>query len=122
MSFLVVGFRDIAYDGFVCLLTRLLTYRRVYVYVGATNGGSIVTAADDLIQPAANWLLNQRSKQSASWGADTPRALLALLRVTADRSASSATVWDANSLQGLILRQDFDIQLLLFLLKFLSSI
>lgn len=96
----------------------LVVIRATVMVAGATNSGSIVTAADDLIQPAANWLLDQRSKQSASWGVDTPRALLALLRVTADRSASSASVWDANSLQGLILRQEFDIQLLLFLLRF----
>lgn len=82
------------------------------------NAGSILTmAADDLIQPSASWLLD-RSKQSGSWGVDTPRALLALLRVSADRSAATTTVnWDANSVQGLILRQEFDIQLLLFLLR-----
>nr|CAH0107361.1 unnamed protein product [Daphnia galeata] len=86
----------------------------------AAGGGSILTmAADDLIQPSASWLL-ERSKQSGSWGVDTPRALLALLRVSADRSATTTTStvnWDANSLQGLILRQEFDIQLLLFLLR-----
>lgn len=90
----------------------------VCVCLGAPSGGSMLTAAaEDLIQPAANWLLD-RSKQSGSWGVDTPRALLALLRVSADRSANSA-VWDANSLQGLILRQEFDIQLLVFLLRFI---
>lgn len=94
-----------------------------YCIVGApqnkNNAGSILTmAADDLIQPSASWLLD-RSKQSGSWGVDTPRALLALLRVSADRSAATTTVnWDANSVQGLILRQEFDIQLLLFLLRF----
>ncbi len=88
----------------------------------AAGGGSILTmAADDLIQPSASWLL-ERSKQSGSWGVDTPRALLALLRVIAgaDRSAttgSSTVNFNANSLQGLILRQEFDIQLLLFLLR-----
>lgn len=88
----------------------------------AAGGGSILTvAADDLIQPSASWLL-ERSKQSGSWGVDTPRALLALLRVSADRSATtgaSAVNFNANSLQGLILRQEFDIQLLLFLLRFI---
>ncbi|XP_046656354.1 uncharacterized protein CG3556-like [Daphnia pulicaria] len=87
----------------------------------AAGGGSILTmAADDLIQPSASWLL-ERSKQSGSWGVDTPRALLALLRVIADRSAttgaSSTVNFNPNSLQGLILRQEFDIQLLLFQLR-----
>jgi hypothetical protein len=103
------------------------------LYVGApqnnnnaAGGGSILTmAADDLIQPSASWLL-ERSKQSGRWGVDTPRALLALLRVIADRSAttgaSSTVNFNPNSLQGLILRQEFDIQLLLFQLRLFSFI
>ena len=82
-----------------------------------------MTAADDLIQPAANWLLDRSKQSGGSWGPDTPRALLALLRVSADRSAATAphpALWDANSLQGLVLRQEFDIQILLFLLRLIS--
>ena len=107
---------------FLLLLFSLLCCCTLVCVQGAgsssiSNGQSISTAANDLIQPAANWLL-ERSKQSGSWGVDTPRALLALLRVAADRSAPASQVWDANSLQGLILRQGFDIQLLLFILRF----
>lgn len=103
-----------------CYCFALLLHTRLCEGAGSSsisNGQSISTAANDLIQPAANWLL-ERSKQSGSWGVDTPRALLALLRVAADRSAPASQVWDANSLQGLILRQGFDIQLLLFILRF----
>ena len=61
--------------------------------------------ADDLIQPAAKWLLNRRDE----WGRDTPRALLAMRR--------ASTNWDRNSLQSQLLTRQFDIELLLTLLR-----
>jgi len=61
--------------------------------------------ADDLIQPAAKWLLDRRDE----WGRDTPRALLAMRR--------ASTNWDRHSLQSQLLTQKFDIELLLTLLK-----
>ena len=61
--------------------------------------------ADDLIQPAAKWLLDHRKE----WGLDTPRALLAIQR--------SSTLFDRHSLENQLLTQQFDIELLLTLLK-----
>lgn len=71
--------------------------------------------ADDLIQPAVNWLLGKagtRNGAPAGWGADTARALLALSAV--DR-------WDPEGPDALLCRQQFDIQLLVYLLKLVDT-
>jgi hypothetical protein len=124
--FLFSTIKYCVFTGGLCPYTHVLYVGAPQNNNNAAGGGSILTmAADDLIQPSASWLL-ERSKQSGSWGVDTPRALLALLRVIADRSAttgaSSTVNFNPNSLQGLILRQEFDIQLLLFQLRLFSFI
>ena len=68
--------------------------------------------ADDLIQPAVSWLLGARNG-AAGWGADTARVLLALNAV--DR-------WDPEGPDAQLCRQQFDIQLLVYLLKLVDII
>lgn len=98
---------------------------------------TIAVLADDMIQPAVKWLLDQRRQQREppaaaagrtslnddGWGVDTPRILrllLALHRIDAAPPAARSAVgsWDALGIEGQLWRQQFDIQLLLFLLKY----
>lgn len=79
-----------------------------------------------MIQPATTWLLARRTDEDG-WGAETPRALLALLRLAA-RSGSDRRwqnrnepdpelQWSPNKMEGLLVKQQLDMQLLLLLLR-----
>lgn len=87
------------------------------------------SSVEDVVQPAVTWLLSRRRNDVAAsattgWGPETPRALLALLRLSEGAKGTKTTVdsgilrlWDADGVQGHLGRQLLDIQLLLFFLK-----
>ena len=79
-----------------------------------------------MVQPATAWLLERRTNDDG-WGAETPRVLLALLRLAA-RSGSDRRwetrnepdpelQWNPQKLEALLGKQQLDIQLLHLLLK-----
>jgi len=68
-----------------------------------------------IIDPAINWLKHRRWNNG--WGLETPRVLLALLRNNDTDVAMNDNAVDLSTVEGHLLRQSFDISLLVFLLK-----
>ena len=73
------------------------------------------TDGEHIIRPALSWLASVRD-QNYGWGVETHRALLSLQRNS--EIVPNVTGWDMQTFQGRLCNQEFDINMLVFLLKY----
>ena len=76
---------------------------------------NVCSDSSEITGPAINWLKVRRWNNG--WGLETPRVLLALLRNNDTDVAMAENGIDMSTVEGHLLQQNFDISMLVFLLK-----